>query len=98
MLKKDKQKVIGEDLSDERVKSLLDYNPHGDINADFHVLTKAYRALRPHDFERFVAFFKEDGRDINATDKQGNTFLTIVSQHQQLGSDYVEILKAAGAK
>ena len=63
--RKDKKKVIGEPMTDEQIKVFLDFTGEEGVNADFHVLEKAYRALRVEDFERFIAFFKEQGRDLN---------------------------------
>lgn len=96
-LKKDKQKVLGEVFDDERIKTFLDIQPYGDMNADFHVLEKAYRGMKAENFETFVKFFLEAGRDINATGEDGKTILQIVSEHRQ-GDDYAAILKNAGAQ
>lgn len=96
-LKKDKQKVLGEVFDDERIKTFLDIQPYGDMNADFHVLEKAYRGMKAENFETFVKFFIEANRDINATGEDGKTLLTIVNEHR-LGDDYSAILKASGAK
>ncbi len=96
MLKKDKQKVIGEELSDARIKSMLDLrDERGDVS-DLHLLTRAYRALRADDFERFVHFFCTAGHDVNATDASGRSFLKIISKHDQ-ATHYTNILTAAGA-
>lgn len=60
----DKPKVIGEEWSDERIRGFLDIVPYDPaINADYHVLLKAYRAMRAEDFERFIGFFVAAGRD-----------------------------------
>ncbi len=96
-LKKDKQKVLGEVFDDERIKTFLDIQPYGDMNADFHVMEKAYRGMKAENFKTFIQFFVEANRDINATGADGKTLLAIVSEHR-LGEDYAEILKAAGAK
>lgn len=96
MLKKDKQKVIGEALDEAKVKAFLDYQPYEDENTDFHILTKAYRGLPPHEFERFVDFYKESGRALNPSDNQGQTFIESISRNES-HLEYVEILKAAGA-
>lgn len=96
-LKKDKQKVLGEVFDDERIKTFLDIQPYGEMNADFHVLEKAYRGMKAENFETFVKFFKQDNRDINAVGEDGKTLLQIVSEHR-LGEDYAAILKAAGAQ
>ena len=75
--RKDKKKVVGEPMTDEQIKVFLDFPPEDGENPDFHVLLKAYRALRAEDFERFVAFFQAQNRDIRATDDRGRTLLDI---------------------
>ena len=69
--RKDKKKVIGEPMTDEQIKVFLDFTGEEGVSTDFHLLEKAYRALRAEDFERFIGFFKEQGRDLNACDPQG---------------------------
>ncbi len=96
-LKKDKQKVLGESFSDERIKTFLDKIPAEGVNADYSVLEHAYRGMIPDNFATFVKFFQEAGRDINATNPDGKTILQIVSEHSH-GEDYAEALKSAGAK
>lgn len=92
----DKPKVIGEEWSDERVKSFLAITPYdSNINADFNALIKAYQAMIADDFERFVGFFVEAGRDINAVDENGETILDLISRHRR-STHYAEILKKAG--
>lgn len=94
----DKPKVIGEEWSDERVKSFLAITPYDSrINADFNVLIKAYQAMIAEDFERFVGFFVEAGRDLNAVDEHGDTILDVVSRHRR-STAYAETLRKAGAK
>jgi hypothetical protein len=94
----DKPKVIGEEWSDERVKGFLALEPYdAAINADFNALQKAYHAMRAEDFERFVGFFVEAGRDLNAVNDHGETILDIISQHGR-STVYADTLKAAGAK
>ncbi|SFR65730.1 hypothetical protein SAMN05216203_2256 [Marinobacter daqiaonensis] len=91
-------KVIGEEWSDERVKSFLFLSPYdARINPDHHVLIKAYQAMRAEDFARFIGFFVEAGRDLNALDEQGETILDHVSRHKRM-TDYADTLRAAGAK
>ncbi len=94
----DKPKVIGEEWSDERVKSYLDLTPcDRSINADYFVLSRAYEAMRAEDFERFIAFFTEAGRDLNAEDEQGTTILDRVARHRR-SADYARALENAGAQ
>lgn len=94
----EKPKVIGEEWSDERVRSYLFLSPYdARINPDFHVLITAYQSMRAADFERFLRFFCEAGRDLNALNEDGKTILDRVSEHRR-SVDYANALKAAGAK
>ena len=93
--RKDKKKVIGEPMTDEQIKVFLDFSSEEGVDADFHVLEKAYRALRAEDFERFIGFFQENGRDINARDPKGRTLLALIESPPQC-SDYAQMLRDAG--
>ncbi|MBW7471795.1 PA4642 family protein [Marinobacter sp. M216] len=94
----DKPKVIGEEWSDERVKSFLAIEPYDTAkNPDFNALLKAYQAMRAGDFERFIGFFVEAGRDLNAVNENGETILDIISEHRR-SVDYARALEQAGAK
>lgn len=96
-LKKDKQKVIGEEINDDKVREFLSAVPYDAENADFHILTKAYRGLPPHGFEKFIQVFVEEGGDLNGTDSRGHTFLEAIKRFKR-HPDYVEILERAGAR
>ncbi|SET31336.1 hypothetical protein SAMN04487962_10745 [Marinobacter segnicrescens] len=94
----EKPKVIGEEWSDERVKSFLFLSPFdARTNPDHYVLIKAYEAMRAEDFERFLGFFVEAGRDVNARDENGETMLDHVARHRRMTA-YAEALEAAGAR
>jgi hypothetical protein len=91
-------KVIGEEWSDERVKGFLFISPYdARINADYNALLKAYQAMRAGDFERFIGFFREAGRDLNAVGPDGETILDHISEHRR-SVEYVQALRTAGAK
>ena len=94
--KKDKEKVLDEVWTVERIRSFLDLLPPEGVNADFHRLLKAYQQMRADDFEQFVQFFAKARLDINAKDPAGKTALAIISEHRH-GADYAAILKKAGA-
>lgn len=81
--------VTDEVWDDERIKSFLNLEPYGDESADFHVLLKAYRGMRPGDFERFLAFFVEAGRNLDATDTSGRTLWDIIANHRH-GAPFLE--------
>ena len=97
VLKKDKQKVLGEVFDDDRVRTfLIDRAPEG-VNVDFHCLERAYRGMNVDNFATFISFFNEAGRDINALNPDGKTLLSQIKEHSSF-SDYAEILDKAGAK
>jgi len=96
-LKKDKQKVLGEVFDDERIRTFLDYDAPQGIDADFHVLEKAYRGMRAENFQTFLKFFTAAERNINATNQQGQSLLDIASTHRH-AEDYVAALKEYLAK
>ncbi|MBA6413011.1 PA4642 family protein [Parahaliea sp. F7430] len=96
-MKKDKEKVIDEVWTEDRVRSFLNVRPHDSRDEDFHMLLKAYQSMRASDFELFVQFFCEEKRNINATGTDGRSVLEIVSEHRH-GSDYADTLRAAGAQ
>ncbi len=95
-MRKDKQKVLDEVWTEDHVRSFLNVRSHDGTSEDFHMLLKAYQSMRVSDFELFVGFFRNEGRDVNATGKEGQTVLEIVSGHRH-GVEYADILKAAGA-
>lgn len=96
-MRKDKEKVIGEPMTDEQVAAFLQARPYTGESTELHILTRAYRGLRAHDFERFLVMFKAQGFDLDATDAQGGTFLQSISGHVQAQA-YVDGLRVAGAK
>lgn len=96
-LKKDKQKVLGEVFDDERIKTFLDFEAPEGVNPDFHLLEKAYRGMKAENFATFLKFFREAGHDINATNPDGETLLTIANQHRH-AEDYIEALETNGAR
>lgn len=94
----EKPKVIGEELSDERIKDLLNVSPYdADDNPDYFVLIRAYQTLREGDFERLVGFFVDAGRDLNARNAEGQTILDHISEHR-CGSAYADSLIKVGAQ
>lgn len=94
MLKKDKEKVLDEVWTQERVKSFLNLKPVEGLDNDFHTLLTAYQSMRANDFELFVGFFCQQNRSLNTCNGEGETVLSIIEQHRH-GKAYAEILKAA---
>ncbi len=97
MLKKDKQKVLGEVFDDERVKSFLDVETYGDLDVDHLALLRAYRGMKADNFATFVRFFTEEGRNINALSQDGKTLLQDMLTHRH-AEPYVKAMKNAGAR
>lgn len=83
--------------NDERIKTFLELETSTDEALDFHVLSKAYQGMVPEAFVRLIEFFLADGRNINETNANSQTILSIVSEHKN-SAEYKEILEQAGAK
>lgn len=96
-LKKDKQKVLGETFDDERVKGFLEITPIDGLNTDFLLLERAYRSMKADNFATFVGFFVDAGHDLNASNKEGQSLLSITQQHAH-SEAYSSALINAGAK
>lgn len=93
-MRKDKQKVIGEEISDESIKLFLEPEPADETPPSLHKLIKAYRGLRVHDFERFIGFFTEAGYDLQAKDAKGRDFVDLVGDQRQ-AAPYIEAIRTA---
>lgn len=89
--------VTDEWWSDERVRSFLDMQAEDGVDADYHVLLKAYRGMVPEAFERFLAFFSETGRKLDAPGPDGRSLLQLITEHRN-AAEYIRILKQAGAR
>lgn len=92
-LKKDKQKVIGETLTEETLQAFLALEPPAGENADFHRLTRAYRGLPLVEFERFLTFYKAAGHELNPTNQRGETFIDSIADNAS-HQEYVALLKS----
>ncbi|WP_111641147.1 PA4642 family protein [Marinimicrobium alkaliphilum] len=97
VLRKDKQKVLGEFFDDERIKSFLTFEPPAGVSRDYHLLEKAYRGMREENFATFVQFFTDAGYDLNAPGPDGKTFLQSIRDHRW-AEPYIEALEKAGAQ
>jgi hypothetical protein len=95
-LKKDKQKVLGEFFDDARIKTFLNHTA-GKKKTDFELLERAYRGMITENFTTFVRFFIEAGHNINATNSNSDTFLSVIKHHKQ-AEEYITTLTASGAE
>lgn len=96
-MRKEKKQIIGEDMSDQAVELFLLPEPADETPPALYKLVKAYRGLRPHDFERFVERFVAAGFDPSARDAAGRGFAALVGDQRQ-AQPYLEILRAAQAR
>ena len=95
-MRKDKEKILDEVWTEDRVKSFLEVRSYDEVEEDFHMLLKAYQSMRAEDFAKFVDFFVADGRNLNSPDPDGRTVLGVVEEHRKSG-EYADILRKAGA-
>lgn len=87
-----KPKVVDEVWDDARIKQFLHYDPcPGDPSPAFCIIYRAYKYMRPDDFERFLGFFLEAGHDPAAQDEQGRTLLDIINTHRH-GAPFIAAL------
>jgi hypothetical protein len=93
---KDKEKVLDEVWTEERIAQFLDLQPVAGVDPDFHVLQKAYQAMRAEDFAVFVGLFTAKERNINALDPNGRTLLSYVREHRK-SDEFARILEEHGA-
>lgn len=94
-MRKDKKQVIGDEISDDYIKSFLQFEPADEVTSPSqHKLIKAYRGLRIDDFERFVGFFVEAGYDVDGKDEHGKTFAEVIAD-QRNAPEYIEIIANA---
>ncbi|MEP5764826.1 MAG: PA4642 family protein [Halieaceae bacterium] len=95
-MKKDKEKVLDEVWTEDRVRSFLKVRSYDEVEEDFHMLLKAYQSMRAEDFASFVQFFLAEDRNLNSPNPDGQTVLSIVEEHRKSG-EYAAILRQAGA-
>ncbi|MEJ2074571.1 MAG: PA4642 family protein [Reinekea sp.] len=90
-MKADKKRVEGVDWSEEQLRSYLDFNTYDGTDRDFHCLYRAYTRMDEAAFADFVALFTKEGRNLNATNLEGQTLADIIRTHKQ-GEGYLEAL------
>ncbi len=92
-MKRDKKRVEGEQWSEDQLRMYLDFNTYDGSDRDFHCLYRAYTRMNETTFEQFIAIFKAEGRNLNATNLDGLTLAQLISQHAQ-AEDYLNALTA----
>ena len=84
--------TFNEEWSDERVFAYLTQLPPEGVNGDFHVLYHAFKHMRPSDYERLLTQFKTDGRDINATNPEGQRIHDVIAAYPRQAALFLEVL------
>lgn len=90
-LKKDKQQVIGEVFDDARLRSFLVGLPPAGVDADYHLLERAYRGMGADNFATFVDLFTAAGHNLEARNPAGRTLAEVIAGHRH-AEPYVEAL------
>lgn len=93
MQRKDKEKVLDEVWTLDRVKSFLAIEAPAGVDTDFHRLLKAYQSMREENFAQYVELFKQAGGNFAATNDKGETVLQIIQQHAN-GKPYADLISA----
>jgi hypothetical protein len=89
--KKDKKVIEDEQRSDDQLRFFLSVLPPEGVDKDYHVLEIAYRNMKPDEFERFIGYFKAEGRNVQAKNPAGETIAQVLAQHR-LGKTYIAVL------
>ena len=90
-LKKDKKQVVGEVFDEDRLRTFLDIQPPAGVDADYHVLEKAYRGMGADNFATFVELFAAAGRNLQARNPAGQTLAEVIAGHRH-AEPYLEAL------
>ncbi len=89
--------MVDEVWDEQRIRSFLDKAPLAKgMDPDFSALLYAYRSMRPSDFEAFINWFRQAGRNLEAKNDFGETLLDVIAAHR-LAQPFRTILQAAGA-
>ena len=91
MQKKDKEKVLDEVWTEARVRSFLDLAAPADVDPDYHILYNAYKNMRIENFEQFLDFYQQAGKNFAVCDQHGVSLLELIQQHKKSGA-YAEAL------
>lgn len=82
-MKRDKKRVEGEAWSDAQLLEYLTFRTYDGTDPDFHCLYRAYTRMNEDSFARFVQLFRDHGRNIHATNNEGENLLDLLRQHDQ---------------
>ncbi len=92
-MKADKKRVEGVQWSEEQLRTYLDFNTYDGTDRDFHCLYRAYTRMDEGAFAQFVKLFTDEGRNLQAQNKDGLTLAQLLGDHSQ-SEGYLEVLSA----
>ncbi len=84
--------TFNEEWPDARVFAYLNHLPPEGENADFYVLYTAYKHMRPNDFERLLVKFLADGRNLKASNTEGQTIADVIAQYPRQRDPFLAVL------
>lgn len=84
--------TFNEPWSDERVFAYLNHLPPQGESADFFVLYNAYKHMRVGDFERLLVQFCADGRNVSATNQQGQRIHDVIDGYPSHRDEFLAVL------
>ena len=84
--------TFNEEWPDARVFAYLTQLPPTGVNTDFHVLYHAFKHMRPADYERLLTQFIADGRDLNATNPEGQRIHDIIAEYPRQREEFLQVL------
>ncbi|WP_028670710.1 PA4642 family protein [Saccharospirillum impatiens] len=90
-MKRDKKRVEGEVWGEAHLEDYLNFSTYDGTNPDFHCLYRAYTRMNEETFARFVSLFRERGRNVHATNLEGQSLANILQHHSQ-AQVYLDIL------
>lgn len=84
--------TFNEEWPDSRVFAYLNQQPPIGTDADYAVLYTAFKHMRPFDFERLLTQFVADGRNVKATNPEGQTIHQVIAQYPSQSADFLAVL------
>jgi hypothetical protein len=84
--------TFNEEWSDERVFAYLTQLPPAGVDADFHVMYHAFKHMRPFDYERLLTKFVADGRNIKATNPEGQSIQDVIATFPRHSEEFLAVL------
>lgn len=93
-MKTDKKRVEGEQWSDARLRAYLASKPLDGTDPDFHCLYRAYTRMTESAFAQFVLIFKNENRNLQAVNLQGQSMRDLLTGHRRSRA-YLNALEAS---